>query len=84
MLSEYSSDAELDALYMKTGEVVFASYDDFVPEAVRLLASATRREAMVSLARSQMWERHSGLYPQELHDALEALPSTAAAGLQPV
>ncbi len=82
VLSEYSSDAELDALYMDAGEVMFASYDDFVPEAVRLLASTTRREAMVSLARSQMWERHSGSYPQQLHDALEALPSTEDAGSQ--
>ena len=54
VLSEYSSDAELDALYKHAGEVVFASYDEFVPEAVRLLASATRRDAMRSLARSQM------------------------------
>lgn len=81
VLSEYSSDAELDALYMHNKEtepaigiVSFATYDNFVPEAVRLLASATRREAMVSAARSQMWDRHSGSYPQQLHDALEALP----------
>eukprot|EP01043_Picozoa_sp_COSAG02_P014041 COSAG02_NODE_572_length_20163_cov_9.875461_10_plen_319_part_00 len=81
VLSEYSSDAELDALYKH--EVVFASYDEFVPEAVRLLASATRRNALLSSARSQMWERHSGSYPQQLHDALEALPSTAESGSQP-
>eukprot|EP01046_Picozoa_sp_COSAG06_P044452 COSAG06_NODE_5993_length_3163_cov_11.142298_3_plen_213_part_00 len=84
VLSEHSSDPELDALYSSSsssssssaaaasssssssaaegplGVVTFASYDEFVPEAVRLLASMTRREAMVSTARSLMWERHSG------------------------
>ena len=74
VLSEHSSDPELDELYSSSsssassssaaegplGVVTFASYDEFVPEAVRLLASMTRREAMVSTARSLMWERHSG------------------------
>ena len=75
VLSEHSSDPELDELYSSSssssassssaaegplGVVTFASYDEFVPEAVRLLASMTRREVMVSTARSLMWERHSG------------------------
>jgi hypothetical protein len=77
VLSEHSSDPELDELYSSSssssssassssaaegplGVVTFASYDEFVPEAVRLLASMTRREAMASTARSLMWERHSG------------------------
>jgi hypothetical protein len=88
VLSEYSCDADLDALYMTadatelgTAAVMFASYDDFVAEAVRLVGSATRRAAMASAAKSLMWERHSGLYPQQLHAALEALPRRAEAEL---
>ena len=86
VLSEYSCDADLDALYttkadtvagLGTAAVMFASYDDFVAEAVRLVASATRRAAMSSTAKSLMWERLSSSYPQQLHDALEALPRRA-------
>lgn len=73
VLSEYSADDQLDCLYSDNETVMFAHYDDFVPEAVRLLSSLTRRDAMASAAKSLMWERHSG-YPQPLHDALEGLP----------
>ena len=76
VLSEPSADPELDALYSDV--CMFARYDDFVGEAVRLLASVTRRQAMGERAREVMWQRQSE-YPQRLHDALEVLPPVDAA-----
>jgi hypothetical protein len=64
VLSEYSADDQLDRLYSENSTVMFADYDNFAPEAVRLLSSLTRREATATAAKTTMWERHSGC---ELH-----------------